>query len=91
MNISVTSPCSQETIEKLGIKNWPIWTCEPSNFPWTYSEKETCLIIEGDITVRPDGGEPIRFGVGDLVVFPLGMSCTWDVHKGVKKHYRFGD
>ena len=27
----------------------------------------------------------------DLVVFPEGMSCTWEVHKAVKKHYRFGN
>ena len=91
MNISVTSPCSQSTIEDLGITNWPIWTCDPSTFPWTYSEKETCLILEGDITVTPDGGEPVRFGVGDLVIFPEGMCCTWEVHKAVKKHYRFGN
>ena len=91
MSISVTSPCSQSTIEYLGIKNWPIWTCDPSTFPWRYSEKETCLILEGDITVTPDGREPVRFGAGDLVVFPEGMSCKWEVHKAVKKHYRFGN
>ena len=91
MNISVTSACSQSTIEELGIKSWPIWTCEPSTFPWTYHEKETCLILEGDITVTPNGGEPVRVGVGDLVIFPSGMSCTWEVHKAVKKHYRFGN
>ena len=91
MKISLTSPCPQATIEELGIKSWPIWTCEPSSFPWTYKEKETCLILEGDVTVTPDSGEPVRFGVGDLVVFPSGMSCTWEVHKAVKKHYCFGN
>ena len=89
MNISVTSPCSQSTIDELEIKSWPIWTCDPRTFPWTYTEKETCLILEGDVTVTPNGGEPVRFGVGDLVIFPSGMSCTWEVHKAVKKHYRF--
>ena len=47
--------------------------------------------MEGDVTVTPDGGKPVRFGVGDLVVFPQGMSCTWEVHKAVRKHYRFDD
>ncbi len=91
MSIKITSPCPESTILELGIKDWPIWTCEPSNFAWTYSEKETCLILEGDITVTPDNGESVKFGVGDLVVFPSGMSCTWEVHKAVKKYYRFGN
>ncbi|MGH8610629.1 MAG: cupin domain-containing protein [Gammaproteobacteria bacterium] len=25
----------------------------------------------------------------DLATFPVGLSCTWDVRKPVKKHYRF--
>ena len=91
MEISVTSPCPEITIKELGIKQWPIWTCDPSAFPWTYSDKETCLILEGDVTVTPDGGEGVSFGAGDLVVFPQGMSCTWEVHKAVRKHYRFDD
>tara|TARA_Y100001968_G_C19334858_1_gene706257 strand:+ start:671 stop:961 length:291 start_codon:yes stop_codon:yes gene_type:complete len=89
--ISVTSPCSESTIEALGIKSWPIWTCDPSSFDWTYDEKETCLILEGQVTVTPNGGEPVTFGAGDLVVFPDGMNCTWEVHERVRKHYRFGD
>ena len=91
MFISVTSPCSESTVEELGIKNWPIWACEESSFDWTYNDKETCLLLEGDVTVTPDGGEPLRFGASDLVVFPPGMDCRWDVHKAVRKHYRFGD
>ena len=43
------------------------------------------------MTVTPDGGEPVRFGAGDLVVFSAGMDCIWDVHKAVRKHYQFGD
>ena len=91
MFISVTSPCPESTVEELGIKNWPIWACEENSFDWTYNDKETCLLLEGDVTVTPDGGEPLRFGAGDLVVFPPGMDCRWDVHKAVRKHYRFGD
>ena len=63
----------------------------PSSFDWTYDDKETCLLLEGEVTVTPDGGEPVKFGAGDLVVFPSGMDCRWDVHKAVRKHYRFGD
>ena len=90
MSILVTSPCPESIIEELGIKNWPIWTCEASSFEWTYDDKETCLLLEGEVTVTPDGGRPVKFGKGDLVIFPAGMNCKWDVHQAVRKHYRFG-
>ena len=48
-------------------------------------------MLEGEVTVTPEGGEPVKFSAGDLVVFPAGMECKWDVHKAVRKHYRFGD
>ena len=91
MSISVTSPFPETTIEELGIKNWPIWTCEESSFDWTYDDKETCLLLEGEVTVTPEEGEPVNFGAGDLVVFPAGMDGRWDVHKAIRKHYRLGD
>ena len=91
MSILVISPCPENTIKELGIRSWPIWTCHESSFNWTYNEKETCLLIEGEVTVTPNGGQPIKFGSGDLVTFPAGMNCRWDVHQEVRKHYRFGD
>ncbi|MCP4900507.1 MAG: cupin domain-containing protein [bacterium] len=88
-SITVYKNPSNERIEELGALSWPIWTCEPSTFPWTYDSAETCLLIEGDVIVTPEEGEPVRFGKGDLVSFPEGMSCTWEVKVAVKKHYRF--
>ncbi|NOZ55711.1 MAG: cupin domain-containing protein [Calditrichaeota bacterium] len=77
-------------LEELGVFNWPIWEKEESEFPWTYSEQETCYFLEGEVVVTPEGGEPVRVGKGDLVTFPKGMSCTWKIEKAVKKHYHFG-
>ncbi|MBC7188042.1 MAG: cupin domain-containing protein [Calditrichaeota bacterium] len=88
--ISVTHNPPPETLEKLGVKEWPIWTKEASEFPWFYDEQETCYFLEGEVTVTPEGEEPVKIGKGDLVVFPQGMSCTWKIHKDVRKHYRFG-
>ena len=88
--ISVEKNPSEAQISKLGVREWPIWTKEPSTFPWTYDEPETCLFLEGDVIVTPDRGEPVRVGKGDLVTFPAGMSCTWEVRQAVRKHYRFG-
>jgi hypothetical protein len=88
--ISVVHNPSAEQLQQLGVADWPIWSCGVSTFPWTYDEQETCLLLEGDVTVTPGGGEPVRFGAGDLVTFAAGLSCSWDVHAAVRKHYRFG-
>ena len=76
---------------ELGIKSWPIWTCNVRSFNWAYDDKETCLLLEGEVTVTQEGGQPISFSAGDLVTFPAGINCKWEVHKAVRKHYRYGD
>ncbi|KAJ0025735.1 hypothetical protein Pint_06895 [Pistacia integerrima] len=80
----------ESKLTELGVKKWPKWGCPPSKFPWTYSAKETCYLLEGKVKVYPDGSnEAVEIGAGDLVVFPKGMSCTWDVSVAVDKHYNF--
>lgn len=81
---------SAERLQELGVSNWPIWTKDVSEFPWTYDDSETCYLLTGEVIVTPDGGEPLQFGQGDLVTFPAGMSCSWKITKAVKKHYSFG-
>jgi uncharacterized protein len=90
MSIKIKHAPDQALLDQLGINSWPIWEKEASEFPWHYDEQETCYLLEGDVIVTPEGGEPVRFGAGDLVTFPPGMSCTWEVIKPVRKHYRFG-
>jgi uncharacterized cupin superfamily protein len=80
----------RDRLKKMGVSDWPIWTKEVSEFPWTYDEQETCYFLEGDVVVTPDGGQPVKMGKGDLVTFPAGMSCSWKIDKDVKKHYQFG-
>lgn len=90
MSIKVTSPCPESVIVALGARDWPIWACEVSTFPWTYEQRETCLLLEGAVTVTPKGGDPVSFGAGDLVEFAAGLQCTWVVTQPVRKHYQFG-
>ena len=85
MSIVVRKPTEQEIVE---MKKLPTWGCEVSEFDWYYDSEETCLLIEGEVTVSY-GGESVSFGVGDLVTFPEGLSCVWKVSKPVKKHYFF--
>mgnify|MGYP006276886811 CR=1 FL=1 len=88
--IRVTPHPTAAQLAELGVEAWPIWSCGVSRFPWTYDERETCLLLEGEVMVTPDGGEPVAFAAGDLVEFAAGLSCTWDVRQPVRKHYRFG-
>jgi uncharacterized cupin superfamily protein len=81
---------SEARLNELGVNSWPTWSKEVSKFPWSYSEQEIAYVLEGEVVVTPNGGEPVSFGAGDLVTFPSGMSCTWEVRKPLRKHYRFG-
>lgn len=87
--ISIESEPSRDRLDALGVFSWPIWTKEASTFPWTYDASETCYLLEGEVTVIPEKGTPVSFGKGNLVTFPAGMSCTWEIHAAVKKHYSF--
>lgn len=76
-------------LRELDVESWPIWTKETSEFPWEYDAEETCYVLEGQVTVTPDGGEPVEIGPGDLATFPKGMRCTWRVTAPIRKHYTF--
>ncbi|KGN52597.1 uncharacterized protein LOC101218376 [Cucumis sativus] len=90
LGIKVEKNPSESKLTELGVRQWPKWGCGPSKFPWTYSDKETCYLLEGKVKVTPAGSnESVEIGAGDLVVFPKGMSCTWDVSVAVDKHYKF--
>ncbi|GBG68373.1 hypothetical protein CBR_g2916 [Chara braunii] len=90
LGIRVEHNPSEERLKEMGVRQWPKWGCPPSKFPWTYDAKETCYVLKGKVYVTPEGQEDsVAIGAGDLVVFPKGMSCTWDVQVAVDKHYNF--
>ncbi len=86
--IQVEHAPEEARLDELGVTDWPIWSCQPSTFPWTYDTHETCYLLEGEVTVTPEDGKPVTIGKGDLVTFPQGLSCTWEVREGVRKHYK---
>jgi len=87
--IKVERQPSEARLQELGVKNWPIWTKEVSEFPWEYDSEETCYILEGEVIVTPEGGQPVKIEAGDLVTFPEGMKCVWKILKDIRKHYSF--
>jgi hypothetical protein len=88
LKVLVEKPTS-EKLEALGALSWPIWTKEISTFDWFYDEKEICYFLEGEVIVKTPNGE-VAFGKGDLVMFPQGLKCVWNIKKAVRKHYKFG-
>lgn len=88
--IQIQPQADEQTLTGMGVRGWPVWEKEAATFPWHYDEAETCYFLTGDVIVTPEGGEPVAMGKGDLVTFPAGMSCTWEIRTAVRKHYRFG-
>jgi len=88
LKVTVEKP-SVNKLEELGVTRWPVWTKEVCSFDWSYEQKETCYLLEGEVVVKTPEGE-IAFGKGDFVIFPQGLQCVWNIKKPVKKHYKFG-
>ena len=89
MQIQIEKP-TEEELKSLGVFSWPTWEKGVSRFDWYYSEKETCYILEGEVTVETADGKKINIKKGDFVVFPEGLKCVWDIKKPIRKHYNFG-
>ncbi|MDD5065704.1 MAG: cupin domain-containing protein [bacterium] len=86
--IKVERP-DKETLKKMGVFSWPVWEKEVSRFDWSYDSTEICYLLKGRVVVTPENGEPVSFGADDLVTFPKGLKCVWDIKEAVKKHYQF--
>ncbi len=87
MKMRVRKPSPQE-IEST--RSWGSWSKEPSEFPWSYDDKETCYILEGSASVTDANGATITFGKGDWVEFDEGLACTWKITETIRKKYMFG-
>jgi len=86
--IKVEKP-TQEKLNQMQVFSWPIWEKETSCFDWHYDETEVCYLLKGKVSVKTKDGEVIEFGTGDLITFPKGLSCVWDIKEPVRKHYNF--
>ena len=70
-----------------GDKSAGIWQCTPGPSHWVQDENEVIYVLSGRMTVTPEGGQPTEIGAGDVAVFPLGWTGTWDIHETVRKVY----
>jgi hypothetical protein len=86
--ITVSRPSAPE-LEKMKISSWSSWECEPSEFDWEYSSRETAYLLKGQAEVTAAGGEKAVISAGDLVVFAQGLKCRWRVLQKIEKVYKF--
>ena len=54
-DIKIERQPKENRLQDLGVSDWPIWTKEASEFPWSYDEAETCYFLKGDVVVTPMG------------------------------------
>ena len=64
-----------------------VWQATPGFWHTTYANYEFVHLIEGSITITPDGGEPQTFGPGDGFVVDAGFKGVWEIKEPVKKHF----
>ena len=86
--INVEKNPSQAKLAELNVAKWPTWQKEVSVFPWVFHEQEVAYILEGECVITPTGGKAVKFGKGDLVTFPAGLTASWEVKKPLHKHYK---
>jgi len=67
------------------ISGW--WAATPGTYHATYSAPEFVHMIEGEITITPDGGKPVKVGPGDAFVVEKDFVGTWTIEKEVFKHF----
>ena len=63
------------------------WEATPGSYHATYSAYEFVHIMEGEITITPDGGTPVHVGPGDAFVIEANFKGTWKIEKAVRKHF----
>ncbi len=79
---------SEDKLRSMGVEEWSPWECEPSTFDWEYDSNETAYVLEGKVKVKTSSGE-VEINKGDLVYFPKGLKCTWNVVQKIRKVYTF--
>jgi uncharacterized protein len=67
-----------------------VWHCTPGVFMLS-SPGETITLIEGDVTITPEGGEPVNVRAGEIAYIPEGTRAKWDVRETVRKGFHSCD
>ena len=64
-----------------------VWECTPGTYHATYTDYEFVHLMEGRITITPDGGTPVTVKAGDAFVVEADFKGTWTIEEAVRKHF----
>lgn len=62
-----------------------IWDCTAGTFRWHFRSDEFVHILDGEVVVRDPAGAERTLGVGDVALFPRGVTSVWRVPRYVRK------
>ena len=77
---------SEEELQEEGVFDWPVRKLGEEKMDWYYEETELCYIVEGEAVIATEF-EQTTVRAGDLVTFPKGLECVWDVESEIEMHY----
>ena len=63
------------------------WECTAGRFQWIFGWDEFVYVLDGEVTIREEGGAVHTLRPGDSAHFPLGLKTTWHVPRYVKKFF----
>ncbi|OIW21332.1 hypothetical protein TanjilG_32423 [Lupinus angustifolius] len=93
LRITIETNPPNSRLEELNVKYWPKWAGPPGKYHVKYEAEQICYLLKGKVKVYPrpteSSSEFVEFGAGDLVIFPEGLCCTWEVFIAVDKYYKF--
>lgn len=65
------------------------WEATPGTYHATYSAYEFVHVIEGKMTITPDGGVPVHIKAGDAFVVEADFKGLWKIEETIRKHFDF--
>ena len=63
------------------------WEATPGTYHATYGAYEFVHLIDGQMTITPDGGTSVTMKPGDAFIVEPGFAGTWKIEKPVRKHF----
>lgn len=64
-----------------------VWHSDTGKWNISYTEEETCEILEGKSIITDHAGHSTTVKAGDSFVIPRGFKGTWEVVEPTKKNF----
>lgn len=69
-----------------------VWQCAPCKEEIdAYAVNELMTVLEGSVTVTPDGESPMVFNPGDTFFIPKGTRVVWEITETLRKYYMIAE